>query len=161
MRSTVRRIPILVGWTSVTLLPVMLSLSAWLAEGAIADFPTIEIEVHQSQGAVEFLCYWAQREADGRRIPVRVQTTMVAQMMSAGPPGSPATRRGEPLLWHVRNPKHYPMSSVVTYGVIPAGFVQDVPSAGPAPPLVPNQGYQVGVNGEGGMGATAFVYKGP
>ncbi len=160
MEYETRRSTIHIGWAAPIVLATVLSLLPWGVEGAVPDFPLIEIEVHQSRGQVHFLCYWAKRQADGRRVPVRVHDVMVYEVMSPTPPESLAKKRGEIEIWRVYLPKGYPVSSVVTYGVVPTGFVQDVPNAGPAPPLEPNRRYHVGVNGEGGMGATTFVYTG-
>jgi len=51
-----------------------------------------------------------------------------------------------PKLWEIRPTENNKISDLpaITYGVVPAGFTQTIPSSGPAPPLVEKKTYEAG-----------------
>jgi len=114
------------------------------------DYPLIDIEVQQSEGQVHFRFYWRDEKGKPpKRLPVDAWNIAVYM------PG------GTPTIWEIISPRNGQRTTQATYGLVPQGFQQTVPTEGAAPPLEVNRQYYVGVSGEGGIGSASFTYTGP
>jgi len=128
-----------------------LAMAAPAVQVLVPDYPRIEIEIQQSQGQVHFeFFWWRDKTAPAEpKVPVKVQYLTVSLRGEKSP------------LWIIRSPLASSMTSRITFGVIPQGYVQEEPISGPAPALDVNRYYVVGIMGEGGMGSTTFVFQSP
>ena len=113
------------------------------------DYPIFQVEIVESNGALRFQFYWKDKTSFEQDVGlVKVQYVSVYL-------------RGQwPPLWRLYCPPLVQRPTHFTYGLVPAGCVQEDPAAGPAPPLTPGQEYMVGANGDGGVGAKPFTYQG-
>ena len=67
------------------------------------------------------------------------------------------TQTGETALWQIEGSP--PQQGPITYGRVPAGFVQMLPGSGEPPSLRPDEDYVVVVRGPGGTGRTGFSVR--
>jgi len=128
---------------SCVLLIGSLLIGLMMRESSFGDVPAFEVDVREVEGGIAFEFFreegwlWFKR-----RVPNEIFELSVHM------------KGGVPQLWVIESPVLRRVT--VTYGSVPAGFVQKIPHTGKPPMLEAGTTYYVSARG-GGIGARAFT----